>query len=102
MVIQQVHLNDCDLYITGISPINEWEGTIVYRLYENGSITKHVEKYKKDIQREGFITTDSFFISRDYIFKFLTDNQENGEILLKEILIDTLDLPIEPLGGNFG
>ena len=36
MIIQQVHLNNSDLYITGISPINEWEGTIVYRLYKGG------------------------------------------------------------------
>lgn len=47
MIIQQVHLNNSDLYITGISPINEWEGTIVYRLYKGGNITKHVEKYQK-------------------------------------------------------
>ena len=49
MIIQQVHLNNSDLYITGISPINEWEGTIVYRLYKDGNITKHVEQYKKTL-----------------------------------------------------
>ena len=52
MIIQQVHLNNSDLYITGISPINEWEGTIVYRLYKGGNITKHVEKYQKDTRHD--------------------------------------------------
>ena len=37
-IIQQVHLGNSDLYITGISPINEWEGTIVYRLYKDGNM----------------------------------------------------------------
>lgn len=105
MVIQQVHLSDCDLYITGVSPINIWEGTIVYRLYEKGQITKHVEKYRKDKERERFVTTDTFFFPLDYVLKFLGDNQGKNvgeEIDIKEILIDSLDSPTEPLGGNFG
>ena len=68
MIIQQVHLNrGSDLYITGISPINEWEGTIVYRLYKDGNITKHVEKYKKEPKHDHCITKQTRFMYIDYL-----------------------------------
>lgn len=105
MIIQQVHLGKCDMYITGISPTTEWEGTIVYRLYENGKVTKHVDHYFKHPDKKDCVSTTRFFIPRIYLFKFIAENsevKENGEFELKEVLIDTLDKPIEPLGGNFG
>lgn len=95
MIIQQVHLNNSDLYITGISPINEWEGTIVYRLYKDGNITKHVEKYKKDPQHNNCITTPTRFIPIDYLYNFVFNNVEVKEnsFKLQEVLIDNLDVP---------
>lgn len=104
MIIQQVHLNsNSDLYITGISPINEWEGTIVYRLYKDGNITKHVEKYKKDPQHDHCITTPTRFMSIDYLYNFVYNNieVEGKSFKLQEVLIDNLE-PETPLGGNFG
>lgn len=95
MIIQQVHLNSSsDLYITGISPINEWEGTIVYRLYKDGNITKHVEKYKKDIQHDNCITPTRF-IPIDYLYNFVYNNVEvkGQSFKLQEVLIDNLDVP---------
>ena len=102
MIIQQVHLSNSDLYITG-SPINEWEGTIVYRLYKDGNITKHVEKYVKDTQHDHCITTPTRFMSIDYLYNFVFNNVEiEGESFkLQEVLIDNLE-PEKPLGGNFG
>lgn len=101
MIIQQVHLSNSDLYITGISPTNEWEGTIVYRLYKDGNMTKHVEKYVKDIQHDNCITTPTRFMSICYLYNFVYNNVEvEGESFkLQEVLIDNLDTP---LGGNFG
>ena len=104
MIIQQVHLNSSsDLYITGISPINEQEGTIVYRLYKDGNITKHVEKYKKDSQHDHCITTPTRFMSIDYLYNFVYNNVEveGKSFKLQEVLIDSLE-PETPLGGNFG
>ena len=54
--------------------INEWEGTIVYRLYKDGNITKHVEKYKKDPQHDHCITTPTRFLSSDYLYNFVFNN----------------------------
>ena len=95
MIIQQVHLGNSDLYITGISPINEWEGTIVYRLYKDGNITKHVERYVKDTQHNNCITTPTRFISIDYLYNFVYNNVEVKEksFKLQEVLIDNLDMP---------
>lgn len=105
MIIQQVHMSKCDLYITGVSPRTEWEGTIVFRLYENGKVIKCVEPYFKHPDKENCISTKRFFIPIMYLFNFIalnTEVNENGEFKLKEVLIDSLDLPTEPLGGNFG
>ena len=101
MIIQQVHLNNRKLYITGISPINEWEGTIVYRLYKDGNITKHVEQYKKDTRHDNCITTPTRFMSIDYLYNFVYNNVEieGKSFKLQEVLIDSLE---PPLGGNFG
>lgn len=95
MIIQQVHLGNSDLYITGISPINEWEGTIVYRLYKDGNITKHVEQYKKDPQHDPCIITPTRFMSIDYLYNFVFNNVEikGKSFKLQEVLIDNLDTP---------
>ena len=101
MIIQQVHLSNSDLYITGISPINEWEGTIIYRLYKDGNITKHVERYVKDTQHNNCVTTPTRFIPIDYLYNFVYNNVEGEYFKLPEVLIDNLE-PETPLGGNFG
>lgn len=95
MIIQQVHLGNSDLYITGISPINEWEGIIVYRLYKDGNITKHVERYVKDTQHDNCVTTPARFISIDYLYNFVYNNVEvkGKSFKLQEVLIDNLDMP---------
>ena len=95
MIIQQVHLGNGDLYITGISPINEWEGTIVYRSYKDGNITKHVERYVKDTQHNNCITTPTRFISIDYLYNFVYNNVEvkGKSFKLQEVFIDNLDMP---------
>ena len=101
MIIQQVHLNNSDLYITGISPINEWEGTIVYRTHKDGQINKFIEKYVKDTQHNNCVTTPTRFIPIDYLYNFVYNNVEvkGKSFKLQEVLIDNLDTP---LGGNFG
>lgn len=48
MVIQQVRCVNYNLYITGLVPTSEWEGTIVYRTHKDGQINKFIEKYVKD------------------------------------------------------
>ena len=95
MIIQQVHLGYSDLYITGISPINEWEGTIIYRLYKDGNVTKHVERYVKDTQHDNCVTTPTRFISIDYLYNFVYNNVEvkGKSFKLQEVFIDNLDIP---------
>ena len=94
---QQVHLNNSNLYITGISPINEWD----YSLYKDSNITKHVERYKKDTQHDYCITTPTRFMSIDYLYNFVYNNVEieGKSFKLQEVLIDNLEPPLE---GNFG
>ena len=95
MIIQQVHLGNSDLYITGISPINEWEGTIIYRLYKDANVTKHVERYVKDTQHDNCVTTPTRFISIDYLYNFVYNNVEvkGKSFKLQEVFIDNLDIP---------
>ena len=103
MVIQQVRCVNYNLYITGLVPISEWEGTIVYRTHKDGQINKFVEKYVKDTQRNNCVTTPTRFIPIDYLYNFVYNNVEvEGEYFkLQEVLIDNLE-PETPLGGNFG
>ena len=72
-------------------------------LYKDGNITKHVEKYVKDTQRNNCVTTPTRFIPIDYLYNFVYNNVEvEGEYFkLQEVLIDNLE-PETPLGGNFG
>lgn len=104
MIVQQVRCVNYNLYITGLVPTSEWEGTIVYRLYKDGNITKHVEKYTKDTQHDNCITTPTRFMSIDYLYNFVYNNVEvkGKSFKLQEVLIDNLDTPQKPLGGNFG
>ena len=103
MVIQQVRCVNYNLYITGLVPTSEWEGTIVYRTHKDGQINKFVEKYVKDTQRNNCVTTPTRFIPIDYLYNFVYNNVEvEGEYFkLQEVLIDNLE-PETPLGSNFG
>lgn len=104
MVIQQVRCVNYNLYITGLVPTSEWEGTIVYRVYKDKQIDKFVEKYVKDTQHDNCVTTATRFIPIDFLYNFVSNNVEVEEnsFKLQEVLIDNLDLPQKPLGGNFG
>ena len=104
MVIQQVRCVNYNLYITGLVPTSEWEGTIVYRTHKDGQINKFVEKYVKDTQHNNCVTTPTRFIPIDYLYNFVYNNVEvkGKSFKLQEVLIDNLDMPQEPLGGNFG
>ena len=101
MVIQQVRCVNYNLYITGLVPTSEWEGTIVYRTHKDGQINKFVEKYVKDTQRNNCVTTPTRFIPIDYLYNFVYNNVEGEYFKLQEVLIDNLE-PEPPLGGNFG
>ena len=96
------------MYITGVSPTSEWEGTIVYRTHKDGNIQKVAEKYWKDPEHKGLVLTPTRFLAINYIYKFIALNTEindKGEFKLQEVLIDSLEpdnKPDEPLGGNFG
>ena len=104
MVIQQVRCINYNLYITGLVPTSEWEGTIVYRIHRDGRINKFIEKYAKDTQHDNCVITATRFIPIDFLYNFVFNNVEVKEnsFKLQEVLIDNLDLPQEPLGGNFG
>lgn len=101
MVIQQVRCVNYNLYITGLVPTSEWEGTIVYRTHKDGQINKFVEKYVKDTQRNNCVTTPTRFIPIDYLYNFVYNNVEGEYFKLQEVLIDNLE-PETLLGGNFG
>ena len=103
MVIQQVRCINYNLYITGLVPTSEWEGTIVYRMHKDGQINKFVEGYTKDMNHNNCIITATRFIPIDYLYSFVFNNVEveGNSFKLQEVLIDNLE-PETPLGGNFG
>lgn len=103
MVIQQVRCVNYNLYITGLVPTSEWEGTIVYRIHKDGQINKFVEKYAKDTQHDNCVITATRFIHIDYLYNFVYNNVEvkGKSFKLQEVLIDNLESET-PLGSNFG
>lgn len=91
MVIQQVRVGDYNIYITGIIPKSQDEGTIIYRRHKNSQVDKITENYCNDPQYKNCITTPTIHIPMYFIAKFLADNgktDKDGNILLEEVLID--------------
>lgn len=82
MVIQQVRVGDYNIYITGLIPKSQNEGTIIYRRHKNGQVDKITEDYYNDPQYKDCITTPTIHIPMYYIAKFLADN---GKADKKEI-----------------
>lgn len=101
MVIQQVRVGNYNIYITGLIPKSQNEGTIIYRRHKNGQIDKITEEYYNDSQYKNCITTPTIHIPTYFIIKFLADNDsvdKDGNVILKEVLIDK---PEEDF-NNFG